>query len=128
LEKKMSVDEEIRVIEKEARRLAKKKEVLLRLHREDSEKAQKLNSLYEGSGYSSPVDLVEALIRRFGLRVTGENSFQRKRKRTRVTGQLRDTIREDCRKGLSMNAASKKYDVSYAVVSKILNGFYDSCA
>ncbi|MDR0340286.1 MAG: hypothetical protein LBH53_01840 [Puniceicoccales bacterium] len=124
----MSVDEEIRVIEKEARRLAKRKEALLRLHQEDSEKAQKLSSLYEGSGYSSPVDLVEALIRRFGLRVTGENSFQRKRKRTRVTGQLRDTVREDCRKGLSMNAASKKYNVSYAVISKILNGFYDSCA
>jgi hypothetical protein len=122
----MNVEEQIRVLEKETKRLARRKEELLRLRQNDAEKEQKLNSIYAESGYSSPVDLVEALIRRFGLRVTGENSFQRKRKRTRVTGMLRDTVRKDCSEGgLSMNAASKKYGISYAVVAKILNGFYD---
>ncbi|MDR1435821.1 MAG: helix-turn-helix domain-containing protein [Puniceicoccales bacterium] len=122
----MNVEREIQTIDREARKLAKKKEALLRLRQEDSEKEQKLNSIYAESGYSTPVDLVEALIRRFGLRVSGDNSFQKKRKRTRVTGALRDTIRKECKEcGMSMNAVSKKYGVSYAVVSKILSGFYD---
>ncbi|MDR3316876.1 MAG: hypothetical protein LBS68_02260 [Puniceicoccales bacterium] len=116
---------EMKVLDKEFARITRRKEELLRQQREDSEREQKLQGVFVQSGYTSPLDLVEALIRRFGIKITGENAFLRKRKRTRVTAALRDAIRHECSTGLSMNRASKKHGVSYAVVSKILQGFYD---
>jgi predicted Fe-Mo cluster-binding NifX family protein len=86
---------------------------------------KKLDIVLAESGYGSPLDLVEAFIRKFGLKITADNTFLRKRKRVRVTSELRDAIRKECAEGLSMNRASKKYGISYAVVSKILNGAYD---
>jgi hypothetical protein len=124
----MRIEKELRDLERKSARLSKKKAELMRILREDEVKSQELQHIFDSSGYPSPLDLVEALIRKFGLRVTGENAFTRKRKRTRMTAELRDSIRQECTSGLSMNRASKKYGVSYAVVTRIMQGRYDHCA
>jgi hypothetical protein len=120
----MDIEDEIKNLDREVERIARRKKELL-LRQEAAQRAKSLDVILEESGYASPQDLVEALIRRFGLRVTGENLLRRKRKRTKVTALLRDSIRQDCSTGFSKNRASKKYDISYAVVSKILTGNYD---
>lgn len=124
----MSIEEEIKNLEKESVRLARRKEELMRLHVEEASRQDRLERLFADSGYATPLEFVEALIRKFGLKVTGENEFLRKRKRTRVTSNLRDSIKNDCITGMSMNGASKKYDLSYAVVAKVLSGYYDQLA
>lgn len=124
----MSIEEEIRNLEKESVRLAHRKDELLRLAMVNKEREARLDKLFADSGYSTPLEFVESLIRKYNLKVTGENEFQRKRKRTRVTSSLRDSIKKDCANGMSMNKASKKYELSYAVVAKILTGYYDQLA
>lgn len=124
----MNIEEEIKSLEKESARLARRKDELVRLHSEEAARLDRLGKLFAESGYATPLDFVEALIKKFGLKVTGDNEFLRKRKRTRVTSNLRDAIKKDCACGMSMNKASKKYDLSYAVVAKVLTGYYDELA
>jgi tRNA A37 N6-isopentenylltransferase MiaA len=124
----MKIEKELRDLEKKEAHLFKKKAELIRILQEDEMRSHRLQEIFDSSGYSSPLHLVEALIRKFSIRVTGENSFAKKRKRTHVTAELRDNIRQECSSGLSMNRASKKYGVSYAVVTRVMQGRYDHCA
>jgi hypothetical protein len=123
----MDIENEIRNLDREVERIAHRKKELLR-RKEAAQRAKSLDVVFEESGYGAPQDLVEALIRHFGLHVTGENLLRRKRKRTKMTANLRDSVRQDCAAGYSKHRASKKYDISYAVVSKILTGNYDHLA
>ena len=83
----------------------------------------------KSSGFKTPRALVEALVDKYNIRLTGKTKpgakTGRKRTRTKVTKDLRDAIRKDVKDGMSMNQASKKYQVSYVVVSKIMKGEYD---
>ncbi|MDR1437880.1 MAG: hypothetical protein LBI69_02355 [Puniceicoccales bacterium] len=124
----MSIEEEMKHLDKETARITRRKEELIRLQREEITREERLGELFSTSGYITPLALVEALIRKYSIKVTGENEFLRKRKRTRVTPHLRDSIKDECKAGLSMNRASKKFKISYAVVVKILAGKYDSRA
>jgi hypothetical protein len=121
----MNIEEEIKSVEKESMRLARKRDELLRLQQERMEREQQLEGIFAQSGYPTPLDLVQALICKFDIRVPDANRIKGKRKRTRVTAALRDAIRRECQAGLSMNRAAKRFAVSYAVVSKVLLGHYD---
>ncbi len=48
------------------------------------------------------------------------------RKRTKITAGLRDTVLKALKDGTSKNAASKKFALSYAVVTKMEKGVYSS--
>lgn len=122
----MDVEQEIKNIERESARLQQKKQELQRIREEEKVRQERLSQLFAESGYATPLEFVEALIRKYELKITGENAFLRKRKRTRITGKLRDAILKECHSGMSMNKASKKFDVSYAVVTKVLAGQYNN--
>ncbi|MDR2030495.1 MAG: hypothetical protein LBP65_03470 [Puniceicoccales bacterium] len=124
----MDIDTEIQSLDKEAERIAAKKRALLLQKQEALRKGKSLEALLNESGYGSPQELVAALIRHFELRVTKDSNLRRKRRRTKVTALLRDTVRQECMAGCSKNYAAKKYEVSYAVISKILSGGYDKLA
>ena len=47
-----------------------------------------------------------------------------RRKRTKITAGLRDTVLKALKGGMSKNAASKKFALSYAVVTKMEKGVY----
>ena len=49
-----------------------------------------------------------------------------RRKRTKITAGLRDTVLKALNGGMSKNAASKKFALSYAVVTKMEKGVYRS--
>ncbi len=49
-----------------------------------------------------------------------------RRKRTKITAALRDSVLKAIKGGTSKNAASKKFALSYAVVTKMEKGVYNS--
>ena len=125
----MNISQELKTIEKEEARLAKMKKSLLAKKKEEEAEAAKLDTLVKNSGYATPKALVEALIEKYGIRLTAKRGPKpgatRKRTRTKVTKELRDAIKKDVKGGVSMNAASKTHNISYVVVSKIMKGAYD---
>ena len=123
----MNIKTELKTIEKEEARLARKKEELLTKQKEEEALQARLESLVKTSEFESPKALVEALIEKYNIKLTKKNSGggKKRRSRTKVTKELRDAIKKEVKSGTSMNAASKKFEVSYVVVSKIMKGAYD---
>lgn len=116
----------IRDIEKEEERLARKKKSLLEEEKRIQQENAKLDTLVKQSGFGSPKALVEALIERFGVKLSPRTkSGVTRRKRTKITPQLRDSIKKTVKGGSSMNQVSKDFQISYAVVAKIMKGDYD---
>ncbi len=122
-----NLEEELRKLEKERIRLEEKKQDLQSRLQAENEAEKKLQGLFEESGYPTPRALVLALMRKYNVRVTGASTETGgRRKRTKVTAQLRDDVRKAVDGGLSKNQASKQFEVSYLVVNKIINGAYDN--
>jgi DNA invertase Pin-like site-specific DNA recombinase len=74
-----------------------------------------------------PRDLVFALVDKFGVRLAGrrKGSKRGRRRRTKITAELRDAVKKALKGGASMNATSKHFGISYAVVVKMNKGHYD---
>jgi hypothetical protein len=120
----MNYEAELKQIEKEEARLARRKKMLASKLEENAEQDAKLQKIFEESGYKTPRALVKALSVKFGVNMSSDMS--KPRKRTRVTADLRNAIKAEVEKGTSMNAASKQFELSYAVVTKIMKGDYDN--
>ncbi len=116
----------IRDIEKEEERLARKKKSILEEEKRLQQENAKLDSLVKQSGFGTPKALVEAVIARYGVKLSPRTkSGATRRKRTKITPQLRDSIKKTVKGGSSMNQVSKDFQISYAVVAKIMKGDYD---
>lgn len=120
----MDLEEQLKALEKERARIEDKKKALQEQIKENAAAEQKLEKLFEESGFATPRALIVALMRKYNVRVSGAPTEGR-RKRTKVTAQLRDDVREAVNGGLSKNQASKKFEISYLVVNKIMAGNYD---
>jgi len=120
----MDLEEQLKALEKERARIEDKKKALQEQIKENAAAEQKLEKLFEESGFATPRALIVALMRKYNVRVSGAPTEGR-RKRTKVTAQLRDDVREAVNGGLSKNQASKKFEISYLVVNKIMAGSYD---
>ena len=107
-------------------RLAEKKEYLLEQEQRLRDADERLDNMFKNSGYATPKELIDALIFKFKVRVTPMGRLVKRRKRTKITIELRDSIARDLSSGMSMNAASKKYAVSYAVIVKASKGQYSN--
>ncbi len=121
----MNIKRQLKHIEKAQADLAEKKRLLMDQEKELARLNTKLEELFKQSGYSSPKDLIEALAKKYRIKSYLPAPLRKRRKRTRITAELRDTIRRDIESGTSMNAVSKQYIISYAVVVKIMRGAYD---
>lgn len=124
------LDSELKELQKEEERLARRKENIQKKIEEQKKYEAKLDQLFAESGFDTPKDLIRALIEKYNVRVTAKLGQKKTtsggtRKRTRVTAALRNSIKRDVEGGMSKNQASKNYDVSYVVVSKIMKGEYD---
>ena len=125
--KPTDVKKEIKQIEKAEQRLAQQKKKLLDAEKKAAENSQKLEKLFQQSGYSTPKEFIDALVEKYGVRVAARKKSAKtgRRKRTKVTPELRDNIKKHVKGGASMNQASKDFELSYAVVAKIMRGDYD---
>ncbi len=133
---------ELKELEKQEKRLAKKKERLEAQLKAEKEMAKWYDEVLKESGYKRPRDLIKALMSHFGIRTVSLTQSKRgpgrpaksksagasggKRKRTKITAEVRDTVKEALGKGMSKNAASKKFGISYIVIKKIEDGAYDN--
>ena len=134
---------ELKELEKLATRIARKKARLEEQLAAEKEQAKWYDAVLKESGYKRPRDLIKALMSHFGIRTVNLSSRKRgpgrppksasrkaaaktgKRKRTKVTGALRDEIKKTLADGQSKNAVAKQYGISYIVIKKIADGAYD---
>jgi len=137
----MRIKEELKIIEREQARLAKRKQALA-VKLEEAKKAEKkLDELVKKSGFKNPRDLILALMDKYGIsRISVKGATKAaaaadkpakkagkttRRKRTKVTAELRDSIKQALAAGESKNAVSKQFNISYIVVGKVAKGAYD---
>jgi hypothetical protein len=140
----MNKQKELKELEKLANRIAKKKARLEAQMEAEKETAKWYDQVLKESGFKRPRDLVKALMRHFGIRTVSVTTSGRgpgrppktatkakkaksatRRKRTKVTADLRDKVKASLAKGVSKNAASKSFGISYIVIKKIEDGAYD---
>ena len=133
---------ELKELEKLASQIAKKKAKLEAQLKAEAELAKWYDEVLKESGYKRPRDLVKAMMTHFGIKsislvaakrgpgrprkAAGNKSKPKaRRKRTRITAELRDEVKAAVAAGLSRNAASKQFGISYIVIKKIVDGAYD---
>jgi len=123
------IEEQIKQLEQEALNLAQRKAELEAEKQRRAELDKSLDEIVKNSGYASPRDLAQALVGKYGLRLSKApvlSGERPRRKRTRITAQLRDSIKKMVTDGASMNSVSKQQNISYTVVTKIVKGVYDA--
>ena len=133
---------EIKELERMASRIAKKKQRLEAQMKEEKETAKWYDQVLKESGFKRPRDFIKALMGHFGLRTVSANGSGKgrgpgrppkaessggtsRRKRTRITPEIRDKVKGMLEEGTSKNATSKQTGISYIVVKKIEDGAYD---
>jgi|WetSurMetagenome_2_1015567.scaffolds.fasta_scaffold378299_2 hypothetical protein len=125
------IEEQIKQLEQEAVGLAQRKAELEAEKQRRAELDKNLDEIVQKSGYRSPRDLAQALVSKYGLRLSRSpvlSGDKPRRRRTRITAQLRDSIKKLVADGASMNSVSKQQNISYTVVTKIIKGAYDALA
>ncbi|MGF1450439.1 MAG: hypothetical protein ACFB21_00015 [Opitutales bacterium] len=123
----MDLDHKLKEIEEEEARLARQRKELLDQKKKQEALDAKLDKLFTQSGYDTPRQLVEALIAKYNVKFSGRKkaAASGKRRRTRVTANLRDEIKKAIEGGQSKNSLAKETGISYVVISKIEKGEYD---
>jgi hypothetical protein len=121
----MNIKTKLRTLETAGRRLTKlKRRLLVEVHKEKA-LATKLEKLVSEIGLP-PRDLVFTLVDKYKVRLAGRRKGQgRRRKRTKITAELRDAVKKRVQGGVSMNRASQEFGLSYAVVIKMVRGQYN---
>lgn len=144
----MSKQTELKELEKLAGRIAKKKAKLEAQVKAEKETSKWYDQVLKESGFKRPKDFVKALMEHFGMRTVSLAKARRKpgrpaktaakpkgkakaagtvrRKRTKITADLRDKVKASLEKGVSKNAAAKSFGISYPIVKKIGDGAYDA--
>lgn len=120
----MDLDKQIKDLEQEAVLIAQRKQELQEKQKLREVLDSKIEKFFQESNFASPKDLAEALIEKYGIRLSSRKPGQR-RKRTTITADLRDKVKSFVLSGKSMNSVSKELEISYAVIVKIMKGTYD---
>lgn len=125
--KSTEIELELKQLEREEAELQRKRDELLERKREDEALKGRLDQILEQSGVNSPARLVELLIEKYSVKLStnGSDEPTGKRRRTRITADVRDAVKQAIEAGESKNAVSKRTGISYVVVSKIASGAYD---
>jgi len=128
----MEIADQLKALEEEKKALAAREKELKERVKEEKAVTQRLEQLVKQSDYETPKALVEALIEHFGITFRGRKKKASKtasgaprRRRTKMTPELRDAIKQEVADGASMNKVAKTREISYAVITKVCNGTYD---
>lgn len=134
---------ELKELDKLAKKIERKKQKLEEQMKADKETAQWFDQVLKESGFKRPRDFIKALMEHFGMRTVSLGGTKRgpgrpatkdtavkskpagKRKRTKITAEVRDKVKAMLAKGTSKNAISKSTGISYIVIKKIGDGAYD---
>jgi hypothetical protein len=121
----MSVHSELREIEKEQARLEARRKRLETKAAEDAGLKAKVDVFAAENGYTDGKALAKKLADMFGVVDSGVATPSGRRKRTKITAELRDAIKAEVSSGKAKNAVSKDRQISYIVIDKIIKGAYD---
>src|SRR5690554_2578432 len=118
-----TIEEALKQIEKDQARLEEQRKALELQLKEKEKEEKKLEELFQRSGFATPRALVTALVEKYNIRLGAGSTAatpggKTRRKRTKVTGELRDQVRARVQGGLSKNKASQEFGISYLVVNK----------
>jgi hypothetical protein len=139
---------ELKELEKLANKIARKKQRIEAQLQDQLEAAKWYDQVLKESDFKRPRDLIKALMAHFGIRTVSLSGAKRgpgrppkaadakaagkakaasgsRRKRTKVTPDLRDKVKASLGKGTSRNATAASLGVSNLVVKKIADGLYD---
>jgi small-conductance mechanosensitive channel len=139
---------ELKELEKLANKIARKKQRIEAQLQDQLEAAKWYDQVLKESDFKRPRDLIKALMAHFGIRTVSLSGAKRgpgrppkaaaantagkakaatasRRKRTKVTADLRDKVKASLEKGTSRNATATSMGVSNLVVKKIAAGAYD---
>ena len=120
----MNIQKELQALERQKGRLARQEKALRAKEKACKAVDAMLEDFVKTCGLS-PRDLVFALVEKYSVRLAGRRTGQRrKRRRTKITAALRDAVRKTVKGGQSMNATAKEFQLSYAVVIKMVKGGY----
>lgn len=124
------IENALKQLEREEARLLEQRKALELQLKEREQEDKKIEELFQKSGFATPRALVAALVDKYNIRSIGSvsaspDSEKTRRKRTKVTADLRDEVRAKVNGGLSKNKASQEFGISYLVVNKIMDGSYD---
>lgn len=128
--------EQLKELEREQQRLAKLKETLEKDLKEAAEQAKWYVQVLKESGMNSPRQLIKEMMRHFNIRsislkesgdapVAAKASSGGRRRRSKVTPDLRDKIKAALAKKVSKKQIALDYKVSYPVVKNVEDGKYD---
>jgi hypothetical protein len=120
----MNITAQLRLLERTGIRIAKLKKGLLDEARARKTMEARLECLVRASGLP-PRDLVFALVDHYKVRLAGRRKNQGRRRRTTITAELRDAVKNKVNGGVSMNRTAREFGISYAVVIKMMRGHYD---
>ncbi len=121
----MDLQKELKELEQESVRLARKREALLQKEAQVQNEGGRLEALFNDSGYQTPKALVDALILKFRVQPTEYNPETGRRRHVRVHKALRDAIKVDLGRGMTVAAVSRRHEICYTVACRISKGLYD---
>lgn len=124
----INIKKELKEIEKDEAKIARKKQRLLEKEEEFREMDNNLERLYQESGFNAPKKLIEALAVKYDVKIgssTSSTGSKKPRKNTRMTPELRDEIKREFENGKSVNAVASDKGISNAVVKKVKEAKYD---
>ncbi|HVU38546.1 MAG TPA: hypothetical protein VHC95_09435 [Opitutales bacterium] len=120
----MNLQTKLRSLNRAEARLAGQKARLLNEARARARLAAQLEGLVRKIGLP-PRDLVFALVDLYKVRLAGRRKGRGRRRRTKITPELRDAVKRRVAGGASMNRTAQEFRLSYAVVMKMIRGAYD---
>ncbi|MGE9296718.1 MAG: hypothetical protein ACQKBV_10555, partial [Puniceicoccales bacterium] len=119
----MEIADQLKALEAEKKALAAREKELKELAKEQKAAGQKLEQIVKQSEYDTAKALVEALIEHFNISFRGRRKKTAtkadgtpRRRRTKVTPELRDEVKAEVENGASMNQVAKAREISYAVI------------
>jgi len=121
----MSVHSELREIEKEQARLEAKRRRLESKAAADAGLKAKVDVFAAENGFSDGKAFARKLADIYGVVDSSATTPSGRRKRTKITADLRDAIKAEVASGKAKNAVSKERQISYIVIDKIIKGAYD---
>ncbi|NLE06959.1 MAG: hypothetical protein GX638_19440 [Crenarchaeota archaeon] len=121
------INKQLKDLENQLSKLEERRQKLLLAQQEAEERRAKLDDLIKNSGYPDAKSLVEDLINKFGIRVSGGEAAEKSGRKPRIemSAQIRDAIRTDLATNMKKSKIAKKHFVSYAVVTKVEKGAYN---
>jgi len=121
----MNVEQQLKALQQDEARLARKKERLMAQLEEQREAQKHLDALLEKSGYKNAKALIQALASRYNIDLGKAGGHSGRRARARMDAATRDKVKRAASGGKSAYAVSKEMGISYPVVRKVIDGGYD---